>query len=300
MMKKRRLVFRGTGTALVTPFKKDGSVDEVVMRELVDRQIKAKVEALVPVGSTGEGATLSEEEQAQVIDIVVDQVRGRIPVIGGASANSTRKAVALAQEAKRHGADAILTVAPFYNKPTQEGLYQHFGAIAEAVEIPVIIYNVPGRTASNIEAATALRLADDSPFIAGIKEASANFPQIMDLLARRPEGFGVWSGDDNLALPLVALGADGIISVVSNEIPAEFGTMIRHALKGRYNKARELHYRYLRLMNLNFIESNPIPVKAAMAMMELLDDSYRLPLTPISTSARTPLEQELRKLHLIR
>jgi 4-hydroxy-tetrahydrodipicolinate synthase len=300
MMKKRRLVFRGTGTALVTPFKKDGSVDEVVMRELVDRQIKAKVEALVPVGSTGEGATLSEEEQAQVIDIVVDQVRGRIPVIGGASANSTRKAVALAQEAKRHGADAILTVAPFYNKPTQEGLYQHFGAIAEAVEIPVIIYNVPGRTASNIEAATALRLADDSPFIAGIKEASANLPQIMDLLARRPEGFGVWSGDDNLALPLVALGADGIISVVSNEIPAEFGTMIRYALKGRYSKARELHYRYLRLMNLNFIESNPIPVKAAMAMMELLDDSYRLPLTPIGSSARSPLEQELRKLHLIR
>jgi 4-hydroxy-tetrahydrodipicolinate synthase len=300
MMKKRRLVFRGTGTALVTPFKKDGSVDEVVMRELVDRQIKAKVEALVPVGSTGEGATLSEEEQAQVIDIVVDQVRGRIPVIGGASANSTRKAVALAQEAKRHGADAILTVAPFYNKPTQEGLYQHFGAIAEAVEIPVIIYNVPGRTASNIEAATALRLADDSPFIAGIKEASANLPQIMDLLARRPEGFGVWSGDDNLALPLVALGADGIISVVSNEIPAEFGTMIRYALKGRYSKARELHYRYLRLMNLNFIESNPIPVKAAMAMMDLLDDSYRLPLTPIGSSARSPLEQELRKLHLIR
>jgi len=299
-MKKRRLVFRGTGTALVTPFKKDGSVDEVVMRELVDRQIKAKVEALVPVGSTGEGATLSEEEQAQVIDIVVDQVRGRIPVIGGASANSTRKAVALAQEAKRHGADAILTVAPFYNKPTQEGLYQHFGAIAEAVEIPVIIYNVPGRTASNIEAATALRLADDSPFIAGIKEASANLPQIMDLLARRPEGFGVWSGDDNLALPLVALGADGIISVVSNEIPAEFGTMIRYALKGRYSKARELHYRYLRLMNLNFIESNPIPVKAAMAMMDLLDDSYRLPLTPIGSSARSPLEQELRKLHLIR
>jgi 4-hydroxy-tetrahydrodipicolinate synthase len=300
MMKKRRLVFRGTGTALVTPFKKDGSVDEVVMRELVDRQIKAKVEALVPVGSTGEGATLSEEEQAQVIDIVVDQVRGRIPVIGGASANSTRKAVTLAQEAKRHGADAILTVAPFYNKPTQEGLYQHFGAIAEAVEIPVIIYNVPGRTASNIEAATALRLADDSPFIAGIKEASANLPQIMDLLARRPEGFGVWSGDDNLALPLVALGADGIISVVSNEIPAEFGTMIRYALKGRYSKARELHYRYLRLMNLNFIESNPIPVKAAMAMMDLLDDSYRLPLTPIGSSARSPLEQELRKLHLIR
>jgi 4-hydroxy-tetrahydrodipicolinate synthase len=300
MMKQRRLVFRGTGTALVTPFKKDGSVDEVVMRELVDRQIKAKVEALVPVGSTGEGATLSEEEQAQVIDIVVDQVRGRIPVIGGASANSTRKAVALAQEAKRHGADAILTVAPFYNKPTQEGLYQHFGAIAEAVEIPVIIYNVPGRTASNIEAATALRLADDSPFIAGIKEASANLPQIMDLLARRPEGFGVWSGDDNLALPLVALGADGIISVVSNEIPAEFGTMIRYALKGRYSKARELHYRYLRLMNLNFIESNPIPVKAAMAMMDLLDDSYRLPLTPIGSSARSPLEQELRKLHLIR
>jgi len=299
-MKKRTLLFRGTGTALVTPFKKDGSVDEVVLRELVDRQIRAKVDALVPVGSTGEAATLSDAEQAHVIEVVVEQARGRIPVIAGASSNSTSKAIALAKEAKRRGADAILTVAPFYNKPTQEGLYQHFGAIAEAVEIPVVIYNVPGRTASNIEARTALRLADESPFIAGVKEASANIGQIMEILHHRPRGFGLWSGDDNLTLPLVALGADGIISVVSNEIPAEFAMMVRHALRGNYEKARDLHYRLLGLMNLNFIESNPIPVKAAMAMMELMGETTRLPLTSLSDAARPKLEQALRELKLIR
>ena len=299
-MKKRTLLFRGTGTALVTPFKRDGTVDEVVLRELVDRQLKAKVEAIVPVGSTGEGATLSETEQANVIEMVVEQVNGRVPVIGGASSNATGKAVALAREAKRRGVDAILTVAPFYNKPTQEGLYQHFSAIADAVEMPIVVYNVPGRTASNIDAGTTLRLAEEIPFIAGVKEASGNLGQIMEILHHRPAGFGVWSGDDNLTLPLVALGADGIISVVSNEVPAEFAAMVRWALKGKFDKARELHFSLLHLMNVNFIESNPIPVKAAMAMMGLMEDHYRLPLTPITEASRSRVEHALKSLKLIR
>ena len=299
-MGKRKLLFRGTGTALVTPFKKDGSVDEVVLRELVDRQIKAGVEALIPVGSTGEGATLTEAEQAQVIETVVDQTHGRVPVIGGASSNATAKAVALAGEVKRLGADAILTVAPFYNKPTQEGLYQHFSAIADAVEMPIVIYNVPGRTASNIEAATTLRLAGEIPYIAGIKEASGNLPQIMEILRHRPAGFGVWSGDDNMTFPLVALGADGIISVVANEVPAEFSRMVRYALKGKFDRAREIHFRLLDLMNANFLESNPIPVKAAMAMMGLLEETYRLPLTTLSGGSRPKLEKALKQLKLIR
>jgi len=299
-MARRTLLFRGTGTALVTPFRKDGGVDEVVLRELVDRQIKAGVEALVPVGSTGEGATLNEEEQAHVIESVVEQAHGRVPVIAGASSNATVRAVALAKEAKHRGADAILTVAPFYNKPTQEGLYQHFSAIADAVEMPIVVYNVPGRTASNIEAATQLRLAEEIPYIAGVKEASGNLAQIMEVLHHRPAGFGVWSGDDNLTLPLVALGADGIISVVSNEVPKEFGDMVRAALKGKYEKARALHFRLLHLMNVNFVESNPIPVKAAMAKMDLLEEVYRLPLTPLSDASRAKLEKTLKQLRLVK
>jgi 4-hydroxy-tetrahydrodipicolinate synthase len=299
-MGKRKILFRGTGTALVTPFKKDGTVDEVVLRELVDRQIKAGVEALVPVGSTGEGATLTEGEQAQVIEMVVDETHGRIPVIGGASSNSTAKAVALAREAKRRGADAILTVAPFYNKPTQEGLYQHFSTIADAVEMPIVIYNVPGRTASNIDAGTTLRLAEEVPYIAGVKEASGNLSQIMEILHHRPAGFGLWSGDDNLTFPLVALGADGIISVVANEVPAEFSRMVRYALRGKFESAREMHFKLLHLMNANFVESNPIPVKAAMAMMGLLEDTCRLPLTQLSEGSRPKLEKALKQLKLIR
>jgi len=296
---QRTLLFQGTATALVTPFKKDGSVDEQSLRELVDFQIKASVEALVPVGSTGEGATLSESEQAFVIETVVDQVNGRVPVIGGASSNSTSRAIALAKQVKECRADGILTVAPFYNRPTQEGMYRHFSAIGEAVEMPVIIYNVPGRTGSNIEPATALRLATDMPFIAGIKEASGNLAQIMQIIDGRPEGFGVWSGDDNLTLPLIAAGADGIISVVANEVPEEFSEMVRQALKGRFTKARELHYRLLPLMNINFIESNPIPVKAALALMGKIDDQLRLPLVPLSDACRPKLEKVLRDLELI-
>ncbi|HEX9006925.1 MAG TPA: 4-hydroxy-tetrahydrodipicolinate synthase [Bacteroidota bacterium] len=297
---ERQLLFQGTATALVTPFKKDGSVDETALRELVEFQIKAGVEALVPVGSTGEGATLSESEQAFVIETVVDQTNGRVPIIGGATSNSTSRAVALAKQVKECRADAILSAAPYYNKPTQEGIYQHFVAIAEAVEMPVIIYNVPGRTASNIEAATTLRLANDVAFIAGVKEASGNLAQIMQVLAGRPEGFGVWSGDDNLTLPLVAAGADGIISVVANEVPADFSAMVRNALKGKMAKARELHYRLLPLMNINFIESNPIPVKAALSMMGMIEDQLRLPLVPLSEGAREKLSKTLIDLNLMK
>ncbi len=297
---KRKLLFRGTATALVTPFKRDGSVDETTLRDLVERQIKGKVEALVPVGSTGEGATLSEQEQAAVIKAVVEQVRGRVPVIGGASSNSTMKAVELARNVKKSGADAILTVAPFYNKPTQEGLYQHFSAIADAAEMPVIVYNVPGRTASNIEPGTLMRLAEEIPYVVGVKEASGNLAQITEILRARPSGFGVWSGDDSLTLPLIALGADGIISVVSNEAPLLFSDMVRFALKGKGEKARALHYRLLDLMNVNFVESNPIPVKAAMGMMGLLEEVYRLPLVPLREEFRPKVERTLQELRLIR
>jgi 4-hydroxy-tetrahydrodipicolinate synthase len=297
---KRKLLFKGTATALVTPFKKDGAVDEQALRDLVEYQIKGKVEALVPVGSTGEGATLSESEQTFVIETVVDQVNGRVPVIGGASSNATMKAAALAKLVKQAGADAILTVAPFYNKPTQNGLLQHFGTIAEAVDIPIVIYNVPGRTASNIEAATALKLAEDIPHVAGVKEASGNFAQIMEILRNRPSGFGVWSGDDNLTVPLAALGADGIISVVANEAPRLFSDLVRAAMKGKWETARELHFKLLPLMNINFVESNPIPVKAALNMMGMIENQLRLPLVQLSDKHRPRLEQILKDLKLLR
>jgi 4-hydroxy-tetrahydrodipicolinate synthase len=297
---KRKLLFRGTATALVTPFKKDGSVDEMSLRELVDFQIQGKVDALVAAGSTGEGATLSDDEQAFAIETVVDQSNGRVPVIGGASSNATMKALALAKQVKRCGADGVLSVVPFYNKPTQEGMYRHFSAIADAVEMPIVVYNVPGRTSSNIEVHTVLRLAEEIPYIAGIMEASGNFPQIMEVLMQRPAGFGVWSGDDNLALPLVALGADGVISVVANEVPRMFSDMVRAAMKGRIERARELHYALLRLMNVNFIESNPIPVKAALSMMGMIEENYRLPLVPLGDNHRMRLEKLLHELKLVK
>lgn len=297
---KKSPLFRGTGTAIVTPFKKDGSVDEICLTELVDFQLKGKVEALVPVGSTGEGATLGEDEQAMVISTVVEQVAGKIPVIAGASSNSTMKAVDLALAARNAGATAILSVAPYYNKPTQEGIYQHFSMIADSSEMPMVIYNVPGRTASNIHAETVLRLAEEIPFVIGIKEASADFGQIMEILRHRKPGFGVWAGDDNLTLPLVSLGADGVISVIANEVPKQFSDLVRYALKGKFEKARALHYRLLPLMNLNFIESNPIPVKAVLTRMGLIEEHYRLPLVPLRGPSRKKMEQVLESLDLIK
>ena len=291
---------RGCATALVTPFTADGSVDEARMRALVERQIAGGVKLLVPCGTTGEGATLTAEEQTRVIRITVDAGRGRARVIAGVGTNSTAVAIERAKAARATGADAVLVVAPYYNKPTQAGLTAHFTAVAAAVPgVPVMLYNVPGRTASNIQAATVLGLARDVENIVGVKEASGDFAQIMAILRDRPQGFRVLSGDDAVTLPLVALGADGIVSVVSNEVPDLMARLSELALQGKWDEARALHYRLLPLMEGNFIESNPGPVKAAMALQGLLEETYRLPLVPVQEKTRARLRELLQELGLL-
>lgn len=297
---KHQMLFRGTGTALVTPFRENSTVDLSALRNLVEFQIKNGVEAIIPTGTTGESVTLSDEEQANVVETVVLQARGRVKVIAGAGSNSTRKAISLARRMVAAGADAILSVAPYYNKPTQEGFFQHYAAIAETVDVPIIVYNVPGRTASNIDGETTLRIAEEITGIAGIKEASGNFGQIMEILRNRPPGFAVWSGDDAIALPMIALGADGVISVVSNEVPRKFSGMVRLCLKGEFDQARKIHTKLLPLMNFNFIESNPIPVKAALAMMGLIREEYRLPLVPLSERHRPQMRAILKSVGVVR
>ncbi|MBI4547749.1 MAG: 4-hydroxy-tetrahydrodipicolinate synthase [Ignavibacteriae bacterium] len=296
---KKKIFFRGTGTALVTPFTRNSTIDERALRRLVDYQITNGVEALLPTGTTGESVTLSDEEQVRVVEIVVDQARSRVPVIAGAGSNATAKAVSLAKKVFAARAEAILSVAPYYNKPTQEGFFQHYAAIAEKIGAPIIVYNVPGRTASNIEAETTIRIAEEIPNIVGIKEASGNFTQIMEILRNRPGGFGVWSGDDAITLPLIVLGADGVVSVVSNEAPKLFSEMVRLCLKGKFDQAVKLHNKLLPLMNFNFVESNPIPVKAALAMMGMIEEKYRLPLVPLSEKHRPKLKKILEDLDLI-
>ncbi len=291
---------RGCATALVTPFKSDGSIDEERLRALVDRQISGGVKLLVPCGTTGESATMTEEEDARVIGITIDVARGRAKVIAGAGSNSTASAVEYSKRAQGAGADAVLQVAPWYNKPTQEGLYAHFRAIAEAVpDMPIMLYNVPGRTSSNIAAQTTLRLARDCENIVAVKEASGNLSQIMEILRERPDGFSVLSGDDAVTLPLIALGAEGIVSVASNEVPDLMSQMTNLALDGKWDEARALHYRLLPLMEVNFIESSPGPVKAAMAMMGLLDENFRLPLVPITEKSRARVREVLSELGVL-
>ena len=291
---------RGCATALVTPFTADDSVDEARMRALVERQIAGGVKLLVPCGTTGEGATLTAEEQTRVIRITVEAGRGRARVIAGVGTNSTAVAIERAQAARATGADAVLVVAPYYNKPTQAGLTAHFTAVAAAVPgVPVVLYNVPGRTASNIQAPTVLGLARDVENIVGVKEASGDFAQIMAILRDRPQGFRVLSGDDAVTLPLVALGADGIVSVVSNEVPDLMARLSELALQGKWDEARALHYRLLPLMEANFIESNPGPVKAAMALQGLLEETYRLPLVPVQEKTRARLRELLQELGLL-
>src|SRR5678816_564140 len=257
---------RGCGTALVTPFQQDGAIDEPALRNLVAWQVESGIDFLVPCGTTGETPTLSHEEWLHVIDVTVEVVAGRVPIVAGATSNSTQEAVTKAKEvASRPGVDAILTASPYYNKPTQEGQYRHFRAIAEAVAKPLILYNVPGRTGANIEPSTLARLAE-IPNIAGVKEASGNMTQIADVLNAVPPTFLVFSGDDAITLPVIALGGVGIISVASNEIPHEMASMTRAALANDWDTARALQKKYLGLMQVNFIESNPLPVKAALAM----------------------------------
>ncbi len=291
--------FQGTGTALVTPFTTDGALDESALRKLVDFQIANGVEALVPVGTTGENPTLTPTEAARVIEVVVEQAAGRAKVFAGTGSNSTQKTIELTCTAQQLGADAALIVGPYYNKPTQEGYVQHYRAIAETVDLQIIVYNVPGRTGGNIEATTFLRMAEEFPAIIGIKEASGNMAQIMEIALNRPERCSLLSGDDAFTLPLMAVGGDGCISVVANETPKEFSDMVRACLKNDWQKARTLHERLLPLMNGNFIESNPIPVKAALAMMGMIEEVYRLPLVPISEKNREKLKTILRELKRI-
>jgi len=291
---------RGCATALVTPFKSDGAIDEERLRALVDRQINGGVKLLVPCGTTGESATMSEEEDARVIELTIEVARSRAKVIAGAGSNSTASAIEYSKRARDAGADAVLQVAPWYNKPTQEGLYAHFRAISEAVpDLPIMLYNVPGRTSSNIGAQTTLRLAGDCENIVAVKEASGNLSQIMEILHERPANFSVLSGDDAVTLPLIALGAEGIVSVASNEVPDLISQMANLALEGNWNEARQLHYRLLPLMEVNFIESSPGPVKAAMAMMGLLEENFRLPLVPITEKSRARVREAIAELGLL-
>src|SRR5256714_12475294 len=291
---------RGCATALVTPFTSDGSIDEERLRALIDRQINGGVKLLVPCGTTGESATMTEDEDARVIGITIDLARGRAKVIAGAGSNSTASAIEYSQRARDLGADAMLQVAPWYNKPTQEGLYAHFRAIAEAIpDTPVMLYNVPGRTSSNIAAQTVLRLARDCENIVAIKEASGSLTQIMEILRERPANFSVLSGDDAVTLPLIALGAEGIVSVASNEVPDLMSQMANLALEGKWDDARHMHFRLLPLMEVNFIESSPGPVKAALALMGLLEENFRLPLVPIQEKSRTRIREVLAELGVL-
>ena len=282
---------RGCGTALVTPFSQDGAVDENALRNLVAWQVESGIDFLIPCGTTGETPTLTHDEWLRVIDVTIEVVAGRVPIVVGATSNSTQEAVAKAKEvAARPGVNAILTASPYYNKPTQEGQYRHFRAIAEAVDKPVILYNVPGRTSANIEPATLARLSEVAN-VAGVKEASGNMSQIAEVLNSVPERFLVFSGDDALTLPVIALGGVGIISVASNEIPREMAEMTRAALSNDWNTARTIHRKYLPLMQANFIESNPLPVKAVLAMMGKLEEVYRLPLLPMRRDTRSKLQK---------
>lgn len=282
---------RGCGTALVTPFKQDGSIDEAALRNLVLWQVESGVDFLVPCGTTGETPTLSRDEWLQVIDITVEVGAGRVPIVAGATSNSTHDAVEKAKEvAVKPGVDAVLTASPYYNKPTQEGQYRHFKAIAEAAGKPIILYNVPGRTGANIEPTTLARLAE-VPNIVGVKEASGNIAQIAEVCNAVPEHFLVFSGDDAITLPVIALGGVGIISVASNEIPREMAEMTKAALNNDWPTARRIHRKYLALMQGNFIESNPLPVKAVLAMMGRIEEVYRLPLLPMRRDTRSRLQK---------
>jgi 4-hydroxy-tetrahydrodipicolinate synthase len=290
---------RGCGTALVTPFHQDGSIDDTALRNLVAWQVESGIDFLIPCGTTGETPTLSREEWLHVIDTTIEVVAGRVPIVAGATSNSTHEAVEKARDvALRAGVDAILTASPYYNKPTQEGQYRHFKAIAEAVDKPLILYNVPGRTSANIEPGTLARLAE-VPNIAGVKEASGNISQIAEVLNAVPDNFLVFSGDDAITLPVIALGGVGIISVVSNEIPSEMAAMTRAALNNDWTTARGIHRKYLPLMQANFIESNPLPVKAALAMMGKIEEMYRLPLLPMRRDTRSKLQKIATEVGLI-
>src|SRR5437588_3890432 len=290
-------MFTGTGTALVTPFRPDGSLDEPALRRLVLRQIEAGIDFLVPCGTTGKRPTITHEEHLGVVEINVELAKGKVPVLAGAGGYNTSEVITLARELAALGANGILSVTPYYNRPTQEGLFQHFRAIAEAVPLPIILYSVQGRTGVNIEPGTVKRLAEIENIV-GIKEASGNVSQMAAILNAVPEGFIVLSGDDAITLPLISLGGRGVISVVSNEIPAEMSQLTRLALQGDFPAARAIHRRYHPLMEINFVESNPMPVKAAMAEMGLLEPIWGLPLVAPKAENQARIRAVLESLGL--
>ena len=290
---------RGCGTALVTPFRSDGSIDEMALRQLARWQVESGIDFLVPCGTTGETPTLTHEEWLRVIDLTVQTAQGRVPIMAGATSNNTQDAVAKAKEAsERPGVDFILSATPYYNKPTQDGIYQHFRAIAETSEKPIILYNIAGRTGTNIETSTLRRLAELSNII-GVKEASGNISQIAEVCATMPEDFLVFSGDDSITLAVIGLGGGGIVSVVSNEIPAEMTRMTQAALANKWDVARSIFRKYLPLMQANFIESNPIPAKAVLSMMGRIEEVYRLPLVPMRPENRMKLEKVVSEVGLL-
>lgn len=294
-------MFLGCGTAIVTPFRPDGSLDQATLRKLVRRQIEAGIDFLVPCGTTGENPTLSHEEHLRVVSITVEEAHGgsrRVPVLGGAGGYNTQEVVALAKEVEKTGADGLLSVTPYYNKPTQEGLYQHFKAVASAVSVPIIVYSVQGRTGVNIEPATLKRLAGIENIV-GVKEASGSITQIGAVIQQVPESFAVLSGDDSITLPLIALGGHGLISVASNEIPGPMTELVRACRNGDFARGRELQRQYLALMDINFVESNPGPVKAAMAIMGLLEPVWRLPLVSPSEASLKKIEAVLDQVGLL-
>lgn len=297
-MKKNEPI-RGCGTALVTPFLDNGQVDEMALKRLVQFQIREGIDFLVPCGSTGESATLHSDEILRVIEIVLETANGKVPVVAGAGGYDTAKVVELAKAVAKLGVDAILSVTPYYNRPTPEGLYQHFQKIAEAVDVPVILYNIPGRTGCNLLPDTVIRLSK-IPNIIGIKEASGNIDQIVELSMKVPEDFLIFSGDDAVTIPIIALGGAGVISVIANEMPKQMAKLVQACLKGEFLKALELQKKMYPLMRANFIETNPIPVKAALAMMRMIRENYRLPLVSMKSENRAKLHQILLELKLIK
>ena len=292
-------MFTGCGTALVTPFQRDLSLDEETLRALIRRQIEAGIDFLVPCGTTGESPTLTRAEHLRVVEIALAEARGKVPVLAGAGGYNTSEVIELARELERMDVDGILSVTPYYNKPTQEGLYQHYRAIASAIRLPIVVYSVQGRTGVNIEPATMARLAAIENIV-GVKEASGSIAQVATILNQVPSTFTVLSGDDSVTIPVLALGGRGIISVVSNQIPAEMTGLAQAGLRGDFETARRIQARYLPLMNVNFVESNPIPVKAAMGLMGLLDPVYRLPMTPPSPANLARIAKVLEDVGLLR
>jgi 4-hydroxy-tetrahydrodipicolinate synthase len=291
-------MFTGCGTALVTPFRRDQSLDEETLRKLVRRQIDAGINFLVPCGTTGESPTLTRAEHLRVVEIAIEEARGKVPVLGGAGGYCTREVIELARELERLGADGILSVTPYYNKPTQEGLYQHYQAIASAIRIPIVVYSVQGRTGVNVEPSTLARLARIENIV-GVKEASGNIAQMAAILNEVPSDFTVLSGDDAVTIPLMAMGGRGIISVASNEIPSEMTQLAQACLRGDFESARAIQKRFFALMSVNFVESNPIPVKAAMGLMRLLDPVFRLPMVPPSPANLARIEKVLESAGLL-